>query len=254
MKKTLLIIILFINQLAISQCNEKLLNGTFENIKYVLKCPTYSYNQESKNFSYIKHPFEKGNIEMVKQDYIKIDSIVKNIILKDASNYFWSKLVFQSFDKVYKDSIGSFRNNALKTDLDKCKAKYSIHYYFEPIENVKYCIGYAFDEGLNWIKEDRVSYLVAYDDEYGKIIEYPSYENVKPFENISICSLKELGKHYLNNDVENLELIFLKGSFYWKMNELKPQSIGENIVKSVLINPSDLKDYIIKDARVYIEV
>ncbi|KAA5534057.1 hypothetical protein [Paenimyroides baculatum] len=253
MKNMLFLLIFFFSYTGFSQCNEKLLSGTFENIKYILKCPTYSYNQESKNFSYIKHPFEKGNIEMVKHDYIKIDSIVKNIILKEASAYFKEKLIFQSFEKVYKDSLDNFKNNALKRDLDKCKVKYSIYYYFEPIENVKYCIGYAFDESLNWIKEDKVSYLVPYDDEYGKIIEYPIYENVKPFENISICSLKELGKHYLNNDVENLELIFLKESFYWKMNELKLQYRGENIVKSVLINPNDLQDYLIKDANTYVE-
>jgi len=253
MKRTLLILILFIKQIAFSQCKDQLLSGTFENIKYILNCPTYSYSKESQNFNHIKHPFEKGNVEMVKYDYIKIDSIVKNVILKEASAYFKEKLIFKSFEKVHKDSFDNFKNNALKRDLDKCKVKYSIYYYFEPIENVKYCIGYAFDESLNWIKEDKVSYLVAYDDEYGKLSEYPNYENVKPFQNISICELKELGNNYLNSDIQNLELIFLKNSFYWKMDELKSESAGENIVKSILINPSNLEDYIIKDARKYIE-
>lgn len=253
MKKTLLVLIILINKFAFSQCEDQLLSGTFENIKYILKCPSYSYNHDSKNFKYLNHPFEKGNIVMVNDDYIKTDSIVKNVTLKDASTYFKEKLVLYSFEVVYNDSISNFKNIGPKKDLDNCKIKYAIFYYFQPIENVKYCIGYGYDENYKWIKEDRVSHLVAYDDEYGKIMEYPKYENVQAFEAISVCRLKDLGTKYLGTKVKGLELVFLKNSFYWKMNELKPESRGENMIKSVLINPSNLEEYIIKDAKVHIE-
>lgn len=254
--KTLLHIIIFLyGQITFSQCDDKLLNGTFENIKYILKCPTYSFNKLSNNFKYINDPFNKGNIKLVKDEYQRIDSLVRYTILKEASPYFKEKLVFSSFEKTFNDSIKNFKNIDPKVNSNACKAKYAIYYYFEPIENVKYCIGYAFDKDLKWLNEDRKSIIIAYEnyDELKFSVEYPKYQQIDTFEKTTICELKKLGKKYLNKEIENLELVFLKESFYWSINEKENFHNGENFFNKVLINPSNLKEYQILKAKAYVE-
>lgn len=255
MKSLLHFIIFFYGQITFSQCDDNLLNGTFENIKYILKCPTYSFNEQSNNFKNINDPFKKGNIKLVKDEYQIIDSLVRYTILKEATPYFKERLVFNSFEKTYNDSIQYFKNIGPKVDLNVCKAKYAIYYYFEPIENVKYCIGYAFDKDLKWLKEDRKSLTIAYEkyDDLKISIEYPNYQQVRPFEKTTICELKNLGQKYLNKEIENLELIFLKDKFYWSVNEKDNFHRGENSIKNVLINPSNLAEYQVIDAKVYVD-
>ncbi|WP_218620388.1 hypothetical protein [Flavobacterium sp. I3-2] len=255
MKKLLYFIIFFYGQIVFSQCDDKLMSGTFENIKYILNCPTYTFNKQSNDFKNIDDTLKKRNIKLVKDDYQIIDSLVRYTILKDASPYFKEKLVFSSFEKTYNDSIGNFKNISPKVDLNICKAKYSIYYYFEPIENVKYCIGYAFDKDLRWLNENRRSIIIAYEnyDDLKISVEYPSYQQVSPFEKTTICELKKLGKKYLNKEIENLELIFLKDRFYWSMNEKEHFYRGKNSIKNVLINPFNLKEYRVVDVKIYVD-
>lgn len=217
-----------------SQCNETLLTGAFEDSS-IFRCPSYiySYTPHNKN-NVVLDILDHNDIELVKNEFQTVSAQIKKIVLKTTNRYFFENLNFYSFEVVCLDSISAFEDKIPFVDLEKCKAKYEINYYFEPIENVKYCVGFLLDESLNIIDKSNFP--------KGKI---------KPFEKKSICEIKDLGRKFLNAEIKELRLIVYKNKFYWSLLEMKNYTEGENFVRNILFESADLSNYVILNKKIY---
>ncbi len=226
----------FFSMSSFSQCDTKLLTGTFATIPFTLRCPSYQYSFSSQNTTEVLDILDHNDINLVKTEFLAVEARIKDHVLKKTDAYFLEHLNFYTFEIVDLDRVDDFQDKVPTVDLTQCLAKYAMHYYFEPIENVKYCIGFALDEQMNVISTDNFP--------KGKI---------NPFQNTTVCDLYELGETYLNLPTTDLALIVYNNAFYWSLLEKANYERGENKRQRILINTADLSDYLLLDAIFYVD-
>ena len=219
-----------------SQCTEKLILGTFENIKYSLGCPSYKYSYDYTNNSKKLDVLNHNNIELVNETFIYIDKFIREYISKISNSYLLENLNFYSIDIVDFSSTNNFKYKVPRVVPEECKIKYSVYYYFEPIQNVKYCIGFAINEKM-------------------EILNNNNFPNgvFEPFYQTTICEIKSIASHYLGSEVEDLNLIVSENKFYWSLNEKVNYKQGENKIKNITIESSNLEKYLITEKIYYVD-
>lgn len=237
MKKFLLLVLPFIHNISYSQDHKIILTGTFENVRHILSCPSFSYSFNNSEINDSLDILNDNSIELVMDEYIKVSSTVKDYVLSKTSTYFQDNLEFYSLEIVRPDRLDDFANRVPKVDSSRCHIKYSINYYFVPIIGLKYCVGFALDKNLNIITPDN----------------FPSGE-IPPFEETTILQLETLASTYLNKKVEDLELAVIENKFFWRFKESINYEQGKNIVKEISIDASNLKSYSIKESEIYVDI
>ncbi len=220
----------------IRNVTKKKILGTFENIRYTLNCPTYKYSFNYTNNSKELDILNHNNIELVNETFIYVDNFIKEYISKSSDLYLLENLNFYSIEIVELFDIESFKNRGSKVIPEKCKIKYSVYYYFEPIQNVKYCIGFAINENMEILNSNN----------------FPS-GSFEPFYQTTICEIKRKASNYLNSEVEDLGLIVSENKFYWSLNEKVNYKQGENKIKNIKIETSNLEKHIITDKVIYVD-
>jgi hypothetical protein len=219
-----------------SQCDRKLLTGTFATIPFTLRCPAYQYSFSPHNTTEVLDILDHNDINLVKTEFLAVEARIKDHVLKNTNAYFLEHLNFYTLEIVDLDRVDDFKNKVPTMDLRQCLAKYAMHYYFEPLKNVKYCVGFALDEKMNIISTDN----------------FPKGK-VKPFQSTTVCALYDLGETYLNFPTTDLALIIYNNAFYWSLLEKSDYEPGENKRQRVLINAADLNDYLLLDAVFYVD-
>lgn len=232
----LLLISTFFSISSFSQCDKNVLTGTFASIPFTLRCPGYQYSFSPHNTTEVLDILDHNDINLVKREFLAVETRIKDHVLKKTNAYFLEHLNFYTLEIVDLDRVDDFKNKVPTMDLTKCPAKYAVDYYFEPIENVKYCVGFALDEKMKIISTDNFP--------KGKI---------EPFQNTTVCALYDLGETYLNLPIADLELIVHKNKFYWSLLEKANYIGGENKRQRVLINTADLSDYLLLDVVHYVD-
>lgn len=232
----LLLIIIFFSSSSFAQCDKKLLTGTFASIPFTLRCPGYQYSFSPHNTTEILDILGHNDINLVKREFSAVEACIKEHVLKNTNAYFLEHLNFYTLEIVDLDRADDFKHRVPTMDLTQCRAKYTIDYYFEPLENVKYCVGFALDEKMNIISTDN----------------FPKGK-VKPFQNTTVCALYDLGEAYLNLPTTDLELIVHKNEFYWSLLEKANYERGENKRQRILISAADLSDYLLLDVVRYVD-
>ena len=236
MKKFQLLLLLFYINIY-SQDSKIVLTGTFENVRHILSCPSFSYSFNNSEINDSLDILNDNNIELVMDEYLKVSSTVKDYVLSKTNTYFQDNLEFYSLEIVRPDRLDDFVNRVPKVDGSRCHIKYSIDYYFTPIKNLKYCVGFALDKNLNIITPDN----------------FP-YGEIPPFEETTLLELESLASSYLNKKVEDLELIVVANKFFWRLKESFNYEQGKNIIKEILIDTSNLKSYTIKESEIYVNI
>lgn len=236
MKYLLLFIGVIFSNISYSQCGARLLTGTFDNVRFILPCPAFQYSFTPHNNEVELNVLNHNNIDLVKEEFLNVESIVRQHILNKTTNYFLDHLKFYSLDIVSTDRIDDFKHRISSIDMKRCSAKYSIYYYFEPMKNVKYCVGFTLDNTMRIITTDN----------------FP-HGNIEHFQQTTICEIYDLGTKYLKVPTEDLKLIVYNNKFYWSLIEKINYRQGRNQVQKLLIEAANLNNYLTLNEEVYVD-
>ncbi|WP_158963227.1 hypothetical protein [Myroides fluvii] len=236
MQYSILFISIFFSISSFSQCDQKILTGSFDTTVFSLRCPAYQYSFSPHNTTEVLNILDHNDINLVKSEYLTVEARIKDRVLSKTNAYFLAHLNFYTLEIVDLDRVEDFKYRVPTMDLTQCPAKYVVHYYFEPLENVKYCVGFALDDKMKIISTDN----------------FPKGQ-IKPFQNTTVCALYDLGAKYLNLPTADLDLIVYKNKFYWSLVEKVNYKSGQNKQQKVIINAADLSDYIILDEVVSVD-
>lgn len=216
--------------------------GNFNSSEYIDHCPTYKFSVDAEKsdvgYHYLDRPMSLApeNIGEVRSN---LEKLLSEKIGKDLAD----KLVFKSVAISYYDSIAKFHARYPVVDMSKCKTKYFFFYDFEPVKDVKYCVGIALDDYQQIISE----------------LQFPEEEEKKILDpSLTVCKVVEIAKA-TGTPIEPIESVSFefdenKKEFFWVVRQkiVNPQK-GVNEYNQILIEARDAAQVVSYRRTVYIK-
>lgn len=246
-EKTIIMAIFFLlpTYIIFSQCkyyDKLIVGGNFNSSEYIDHCPTFKFSVDAGKsdvgYYYLDRPMDlaPSNIDEIKSN---LEALLSEKIGKD----FVDKLSFKSVAISYYDSISKFHARYPVVDMSKCKTKYFFFYNFEPIKDVKYCVGIALDDYQQIISE-----LLFPEEEEKRILD----------SELTVCKVIEIAKE-AGPSIEPIESVSFefdpnKKEFFWVVRQqiVNPQK-GVNEYNQILIEARDASQVVAYRRTVYIK-
>ncbi|MDR2221668.1 MAG: hypothetical protein LBE34_02900 [Flavobacteriaceae bacterium] len=229
----------------IAQCtnyNKLKIGGDYNSDSYIDVCPTYKFSPDAKysdiGYFYLDRPqsFVPKYVVGVQES---LEKKLEGLIGEDFSK----KLTYKGVSISYYDSIAKFHARYPVVDLLKCKTKYFFYYEFEPVKEVKFCVGIALDDNQKIISD------LPFPDEQEKLYLDPE---------LNVCKVLEIAKAS-QTPIEPIDFVSFefdptKREFFWVVRQkIANPKKGINEYNQILIEARDHTQIVSYRRTVYIE-